>query len=90
MAFRLDPDAADALNGAALKQSTTVGELLRGMVAHYLGASSARPQSKGSVQATTEPAAPEDHANAVTLKPKNGAKSPDEAAEQSWFQKGNS
>ena len=81
VSFKLDGEAADALAAYALQRSTTVGAILRHAV---IGALNTPP-----FQATTEPASPEDHANAVVLRPKTGgtARSPDEV-ERAFFQKG--
>jgi imidazolonepropionase-like amidohydrolase len=82
VAFRLEAEASDALTAMAQRQGITVGALLRQSVGATLAG---QPP-----QATTEPAAPEDHANAVPLRPKTGgnARIDESLAERQFFQKG--
>jgi imidazolonepropionase-like amidohydrolase len=95
VAFRADVDLADALAAHAQRAGVSIGAVLRYAVKQVLDADpSSRPinlEAAAKSVTTVEPALPEDHANAVTLRPKTGGNPPaEDSLEKSWFRQGGS
>lgn len=84
VAFRADAELADALTAHAQRANVSIGAVLRYAVKQVLDSDpSLRPidlHAAAQSVTTVEPALPEEHAEAVALRPKTGANRPPTAA----------